>query len=320
MVGQFSTPIDITKGIEVYPQAKQPFRLPFGVNQRPILENGGTLDSLEEKLYWFEKLDDFDLAAVPRTQGHLNLFTQQTSIITSKRIGMELLEHGLQSHSTRNQAQFEILYSLWRQNVPIGEAIQIAWSWIQKRHNGFSKDILQRPRAVAAEIKRQAAKIYNSYDLSKTFPDSTHNSTHGYISKLDLQNCIEICKGSLPKLKFLTELVRYCNPRRHRDAIQVHSDKLQAWSSKAAYMKRIVELEEAGIIQRNNSYKVGANAKAIKLNWKWQPSNDAVLFDDRSVTPYDSFKHSFTPEEFRERLTLAGAKRTTAIEAVKSVY
>jgi hypothetical protein len=308
-----------SRGIEVYPQKSHAFRLPFGINQRPIFSDGGTLDTLEEKMYWFAKLDDFDLGAIPRHQGQLDLFTPQT-IIGSKRIGYELLEHGLQGFGSRNHAQFEILLSLYRDNVAIDAAVDTVWKWIQKKHNGFSRSILYHPRAVAAEIRRQAAIIYGKYDLSKTFPDTTHNTTNGYISKPDLLDCIEISGGSLPRLKFLADLIRYSNSRRHRPAIQIHTDKLIEWSSHHTYQKRIAELEGKGIIERSTGYQAGVQSKTIKLNWKWRSSSEAVLHEGRSSHPYGTIKQCMNPEEFRDRLRAVGVKRTTAIEAVKSVF
>ena len=308
------------RGIEIYPQKNRAFRLPFGPKQKPIFQDGGTLDTLDQKLYWFNKLDEFDLATVPRTQGQLDLIIPGSMVASTKRIGLELLEHGLQSPGSRNFAQFEVLYALWRQNVPVNDAINIVWRWIQTRHNGFSRDIVRHPRKVAEEIKRQAAIIYSRYDLSKTFPDTTHNSTNGYISKYDLQECIKASRGNMPRLKFMTELIRYCYPRRHRAAVQVHTDKLIDWSSKRTYLNWLTELEDAGIIERSTGYQVGAMAKAIKIKWPWRSSRDAVLLDGRSAGHRESLKHCFTPEEFRDSLKEAGAKRTTAIEATKAIF
>ena len=308
-----------SRGIEIYPQKSHAFRLPFGANQRPIFLDGGTLDTLEQKMYWFNKLDSFDLATVPRHQGQLDLILPG-QITATKRPGIELLEHGLQSPGSRHYAQFEILYALWRENVPINEAVHIVWKWIQAKHNGFSQDILRHSHKVADEIKRQAASIYSRYDLAKTYPDTTHNVTSGYISKPDLQECIKASKGNMPRLKFMTELIRYCNPRRHRAAIQIHTDKLQNWSSKDTYLKRMVELEDSGIIDRSTGYQVGANAKAIKIKWPWRSSRDAILLDGRSADHRNSLKHCFTPEEFRDSLKAAGAERTAAIKASKDIF
>jgi len=54
--------------LEIYPQPKRFIRLPFGFAQECLDPCYRGLDDWKEKLYWFQKLDEFNLSNVPSQQ------------------------------------------------------------------------------------------------------------------------------------------------------------------------------------------------------------------------------------------------------------
>lgn len=313
----------IKKGVEIYPRAAKCFRLPFGPHDRPVLDDGETASmSLEQKLHWFGKLDEYDLAASPadmQTVLKLELPPMPVCSTTFKR-GVEYMEYGLEAANTRHEVQFCVLYAMWRQNYNIDDAVNAAYHLITTKHNGFSKDIKRNPVKVLREIMRQASCIWNKYELANTYPDEAHNLNYGFLTKPDLQDIIRICEGNLPRIKFLGELVRYINPRQARGAVSVHTDRLQQWSSKTNYTKFLDELTKKGIVERSNKYIVGKAAKTIKLNWDFRSLEMAVKADKRTTDTLGSISNSFVPDELRECLKETGKERTAIIKTVKSIY
>ena len=137
------------RGVEVYPQRNRPVRLPFGPVQR-ILEPGMEwIDHWAIKTFWFQKLDECDLCQMPAEQPYLPLVLPHEQGRVSMYVeGQSLLQTGLRAPSTRHDAQFKVLYFLWRRNIPYHTAIDIARKWIREKHNGFSRDIKAHPREV----------------------------------------------------------------------------------------------------------------------------------------------------------------------------
>ena len=173
---------------------------------------------------------------------------------------------------------------------------------------------------VRKEIIRQAGIIYNTYELASIYPDETHNGYNGYITKPDITNIVIISKANLPRMKFLSNLIKYCYPRRYRNFIDIHSDKLKEWSSRN-YLKYLDELIKLGIVKRWDKYSVDRFSKSINIKWNFRDSSNAILDDNRSPDTFeDTIKLSYEPEEFRELLKKAGSGRTTAIKIVKRIF
>jgi len=236
-----------SRGIEIFPRPSKTIRLPFGKLQSCIDPGYAGYTDWQNRLYWFEKLDDYDLSTVPEHQRLLDLDIPQKSV-PAHREGELLFEHGLQRPHTRHDAQWKVILYLWRRNVEIDASIEIVNQWIRQKHNGFSEDVRSNPRVVRQEIKRQASHIFSMY----TLPDDTHNYYHGWLTKQDVVDVVHHCDGSLPRIRFLFQLVKYCYPRRYRGRINVHSDKLKEWASFQTYLKRVGELEAAGIVKRHD--------------------------------------------------------------------
>jgi len=315
-----------SKRIEIYPQRRRPIRLPFGPHQ-PLLDiEYARLESWGEKLYRFQKLNPFDLGSVKYHQLIFDFEPGPGKLLLPTNIFQEaedLLAHGLQFPSSRHDGQSLILFYLWRKNVPVENAIGIVWDWINKKHNGFSKDIQSSPRYVKSDIEGQAHWTWNKYQVSQVFPDSTHKKHHGYITELDIPDIIEATKGSRPRMKFLYNLVKFAYPRRHRKFIPYHTDRLIRWSSHRTYQKYLDELSNQGIAKRQSSYLPGLFAKDLKLNWKFKDSREAVIHEGRAIETFDKtikFMFKEKPDAFRQLLIKAGVKQSTAIEMINSIW
>ena len=313
----------IKKNVEIYPRAAKCFRLPFGPADWPITDSGETLNmTLDQKLYWFNKLNEYDLAATPvDMQTFLPFEIPQIPICSNTyQRGLGYMQSGLQAPNTRHEVQFCVLYALWRQNCDIENAVSACFHVIRTKHNGYSRDIKRNQTKVLKEILRQASRIWNDYELAQTYPDTAHNRNYGFLSKPDLLDIIRICEGNLPRMRFLGELVRYINPRQQRGAVSVHRDRLVSWSSATNYNHFLEEFTQKGIIERSDNYTVGKAAKTIKLNWNFRDRGLAIKADMRTTDTAGSISNSFAPAELRERLQAAGSKRTTSLMTVKAIF
>jgi len=306
--------------IEIYPQANRTIRLPFGYRQNCLDFEYIDLKDWKEKLNWFLKLDDFNLSDIPYQQPELDLTYENPGRPDVSQEGGYLLQYGLQIKNSRHEAQFKMLYNLWRRNIPYSQAINIVWQTIKNKHNGFSKDIINNPGIVEKEIIRQAGRIYDTYEHTYIYPDETHNGHNGYITKKDIETIVGLSKANLPRMRFLYNLVKYCYPRRYRNFINVHSDKLRQWSKKN-YLRYLDELTSLQVLKRADTYLVDKFSKSINLNWSYKSPLNAILEDSRAPETLEAtIRLSYEPEEFRELLVKAGSERTNAIKSVKGIY
>jgi len=126
-------------GVEIYPQKQRVIRLPFGALHNCLDFEYFILDDWQKKLYWFQKLDSFDLSTVRFQQQELGLILPKQKLprISVFEEGRMLLQYGLQGPSSRHESQFKVIYYLWRLDVPQNEAEKAAWQWINTMHNGF---------------------------------------------------------------------------------------------------------------------------------------------------------------------------------------
>lgn len=312
--------------IEIFPQSNKVIRLPFCSSQSFIDEEYHLLNSSHwsEKLYRFNKLPDYDLNSVAHHQLSIPLdyiTPKSDKILTTLQEGRILYEHGLQMPSSRHDSQFNVLYFLFRSNTPQDVAVDMTFDWLRKKHNGFSKDYPGRSQLCKQEIIRQADCIYTKYDLTDYLPDSTHNLFNGFISKSDLISIVNICSGSVPRMKFLFNLFRYVNPRRYRTFINVHSDKLISWSSRMTYIKYLNEFEEKGILKRGTSYMHDLYSKSIIPNWNFSSPADAILYDGRSPNLLNNaIKLALSSYEFKQLLTNHSKDRSNIWGLIQDIY
>ncbi len=311
-----------SNNVEIYPAPKKCSRLPFGKIQRCLDPGSEWLETWEQKTYWFEKLNDFNItkARIPGDQIDLPFerpINQENIRLSTFEKGKELFEFGLQALSTRHESQWEVLYYLWRKNVPCETAIQTVYTWIKKKHNGFSVDIKTDPRRVKKEIERQAYRIYENY--LPVYPDSTHNSYNGWLTKADLVDIFKITKGSLSLSRFLFHIIKYYYPRRFRERVNIHSNLLISWSSRDTYLKYISMLEKKNLLYRGEHYITTEEAlknntipmsKELKLKWDYRALDDAILIEDRSPSTLESsIQAAFTFQEARALLQASGVER-----------
>lgn len=122
-------------------------------------------------------------------------------------------------------------------------------------------------------------------------------------------------------MRFLSNLIKYCYPRRYRNFINIHSDNLIEWSGRKTYLRYLDELIRLGIIKRLNTYSVDRFSKSIKIKWTFRDPNNAILDDNRAPISFeDTIKLSYKPEEFRELLIRAGSSREVAIVKTSRLF
>lgn len=313
------------RGIEIYPQRNRPLRLAFGKGQNCLDKKDLYILGWEKQLLCLERKDDFDLSTVKGTQDEFEFMPMDKKIITPSELMIHvdvpgLLKNGLQGPSTRDRAQFELVKYLWRQNVTREDACRFIWAWLCKGHNGFSKDFLKYPRMVQEHIRHQVTEYYAKMQYYFALPDRPHISHKGYICKPDILEIVNLCGGNLPRMRFAFELVKYMNPRRHRESVPIHSDRFIEWSSDKTYFGNLQYLEEKGILTRSSWYMMGKQSKTVKLDWPYKTEKEAVRWGDRTVESLnDAVRMTFKPAEFRELLR-GYVKRTTALMIGKTLF
>jgi hypothetical protein len=311
-------------GIEIYPQRNRAFRLPFGRGQKPLDIQEIYLKTWQDQLYWLEKKDDFDLSTVRMHQQEFDFKPLELKPAGVELVGTidaaALLEYGLQEPSSRDAAQFEIIKHLWRQNVNLDDVKRILWGWINKKHNGYSRDFAKNPVDVKKHIEHQAVEYYTRMQFKFELPDQPHKSFKGYVTGPDIIKIIDVCHGNMPRMKFFFELVRYMNPRRHRERVEIHTDKLVAWSSHKTYQRHINYLMEKGVLERGSGYLVGQKSKSIKLNWNYESEQEAVHFIGRTVETFEkAVTMTLKPNDFRTILR-AYTGYNTAKQATQRLF
>ncbi len=297
---------------EVYPQQRRKDRLPCGRSQDLIIDDV-VLSNLtwQEELHHLLKLDPVPIENLPRQP--LLAFPEEPTkenpkTWTPRADVAQLLKEGLQAHGKRHEAQFYILNDLWRSNFQPGDAARFMKSWIRRHHNGFSKDAnAGRWRSINAEIDRQIQFIWARPQT--ILPDTPH-SLNLALTKADLQFAAEVFRGDAVRQKQLINLIAYMRPRRRHEWIFV-----PAWvwfeeiASKDTYKKFIAELEERGLLESNNSYRVGHYTKRFKLKLP-ATSEQPICFDGRNIGDfYDALWTGYG--SIREIAESTGIDRTT---------
>ena len=318
LLAEIMQPFAAAHGVEVFPQPDRMFRLPFGPVQRIMDPGRELLSSWNAKFYWWRKLDEFSLSEVP---GHQRLLPFEVPAGVEKVgaavRGEELYHGGLEHAGSRHEAQFYVLDWLWRKNVAFETAVETCFRWICRKHNGYSKDVVQNKKEVAAEIRRQASRIWSTY----TLPDTTHNRHHGFITAADLPEIFKIMRGSLPRARFLYHLLKYSYPRHERAVLRIHREVLRTWTDSSTYLKRFEELRAMGLADRREGYRVGMISKAIILKWRYPVDPQAILDDERAPwTLENTIAAAFTAEEARGWLLSSGVDRKSVWRFLRKAF
>lgn len=114
------TPFCKMEGVEIYPQKNRIIRAPFDCFHQSLDIECAHFADWKEHLYWFEKMDTFNLAEVKYHQPELDLWLPRQTLpgISIYIEGKELFSQGLQRFSSRHDSQWKVLYFLWRKNIP----------------------------------------------------------------------------------------------------------------------------------------------------------------------------------------------------------
>jgi hypothetical protein len=276
---------------EIYPQKRRKDRLPCGLNQ-DIISDYGVLSNLswQEEMHYLLKIDPtpieqlpqetflFDLTAIPNDPKD-----KVTNWNPRKEIA-ELLSNGLQAPSSRHFSQFHILNYLWRSNFLPTDAARFTKTWIRKHHNGFSKDAsAARWQSIYYEIDRQTAWIWARDNT--LLPDTPHG-LNAAITKSDLEFTAELFKGDAVRQKQLLNLISYVRPRQHHEWVFIPAwvwrKDIASWKTKD---RLIAILEDKGILESNNSYRVDHYSKKFKLKLP-ASSEQPLSIDERNVTDF----------------------------------
>jgi hypothetical protein len=307
--------------IEAYPQQNKPFRSPFGKGQRIIDEMGALDETWEQQLHWFDKLDPFDLSTIANHQMPLafrpedNFENKIPKTLFDTSNAQDLFENGLQGFNTRDSSQFELVRYLWRANFTREATHATIWDWIKKKHNGFSEGYPKDPKRVYRHIGDQTKQYFNYMLRGRVYPDQIQTSHQGYICKSDLINIVELAQGSLPRIRFGFNLVKFMNPRQHRDDVTVSRSLLRKWSSNKTYLKHIQFLDSKGLLTRGNDYsRIEHASKSLKLTWDYQKESDGIFYEGRAIQDLEKAVATiFKPEEFRGLLRRYVEKNTAKI-------
>jgi hypothetical protein len=276
---------------EIYPQKRRKDRLPCGRDQ-DIISDYRVLSHLtwQEEMQFLLKIDPtpieqlpqetflFDLTAIP------NEPKDKVKNWKPKKEIAELLSNGLQAPSTRHFSQFDILNYLWRCNWLPTDAAAFTKRWVKRHHNGFSKDATaERWLSIYGEIERQTGCVWARDNT--LLPDTPHG-LNAAITKEDLRFAAELFKGDAVRQKQLINLISYIRPRQHHEWVFIPShvwrEDVASWKTKD---RLIAILEEKGILEVNNSYRVEHYSRRFKLKLP-QTNEQPLAIDERNVTNY----------------------------------
>lgn len=325
------------QNVEIYPRMDHAIRAPFGKYFRPI-DPGREFMNAEELMAEFETLDEYEMrvrfpyALVEPTA--LELFPAQEVNGISRSWycqGADLYAGGLQARRTRNDAQARVIYWLFRRNTPPEVVVQLTYEWIKRSHNGFSEEInAGRYAKIRAEIRRQVDYFYKNFEAFRYLPDFVHNSHGGWITQPDLEKIVRLTDGSLARIRFVVELIKFANPRKKRPWIRIHTDHLIQWSSTENYLRYLDELETKGILRRNSNYLPSSLAiggkgfsKSITFaGWQFQDQGAALLDDGRTPESFNGIVRAAfpNPRDWRALLTASGVPYNTAKRQTRLLY
>jgi hypothetical protein len=299
---------------EIYPQKRRKDRLPLGRDQDIISSDYGVLRNLtwQQEMNYLLKIDATPIEQLPRETFLFDLTASpnepkdKVKNWKPKKEIAELLSNGLQEPGTRHFSQFDILNFLWRSNFLPTDAAAFTKRWIRKHHNGFSKDVNgQRWSSINAEIERQTGCVWARDNT--LLPDTTHG-LNAAITKSDLQFAAELFQGDAVRQKQFINLISYIRPRQHHEWVFIPShvwrEDVASWKTKD---RLIAILEEKGILEVNNSYRVEHYSRRFKLKIP-QTNEQPLAIDERNVTDfYDSLWTAYG--SIREIAELTGFNR-----------
>lgn len=289
-------PVTDELGIELYPQIRRKFRLPYGRDQYIIDdESGRPRDDLSwnDSLYWSEKIDPLELSEISGHQLQLPFPAAGFPCDWHRAEYVHaLLEYGLQAPNTRHEACFTLAQHFYRSNLDPADAEHKIRRWIRHKHNGYSRTIKAGNwRIVYAEISRQINWVWDHYGRSKIYPDTTHN-LEGWVTGDDLKFITQIFPGDIVNQKRLFKLLLYYRPRQHHDWVFVSWRQWTRIASEHNYIDFRARLVEIGLLECNHTYRhvesqPGASyPKRFRLNVQRVSASNMLKNDGRACQDY----------------------------------
>ena len=330
---------------EIYPHPRKKTRLPFSPHSSLLDPDYAHLTDWKDRVSAFRRLGEFDVSSIASYQTDAFIENAvEVSQMASERVSerakpfslreaKDLEENGLRAKGTREAAQFMLIRYYHRQNLTQHATIERVCKWINEKHNGYSRDIKNRRPYVRNHIKQQARDYYAWAQQQGYYPDDVHNDFNGYLPKSDLIEIIDICSASLPKIKLLYHIVKYCYPRKFRERIEIPASYYKRWADRRTYNKYLAEFQQMGIIDRSEDYvrpirdkhgeiiEQGA-CKTLKINWNFKPltAENSISIDGRALDTFaDAVAVTFEPRDFRSVLTSGGASRSAASHYTKRI-
>lgn len=242
--------------IEIYPQLRHKSRLPMGRDQHLIDEDTWMPMAYPwpQGLYWFLKMDDYDLARLPQ-QLRLPLSAAPVKTSTWRRQAEELLEHGLPGPGTRHDSIEVLAKYFFRCNCDPGEATFKIKHWLRTKHNGHSKDVnAGRWARVEREVDEIVAWYYAHYDRARFYPDSTHN-LEGWVTPADVRWITQdVFPQDVVNQKRLFKLLCYYRARMYHDWVFIPWHRWDDIAARNVYKKFQSLLEAKGLLDSIHSY------------------------------------------------------------------
>ena len=275
-------------GAELYPQLNRKFRLSFGKDQRLIDEETGAPLEMHwsEMLSWALKIEPYPLEERPR-QLELEFREPRPEPWIRKAEAEALLEEGLPGPSTRHNACLTLAIYYYRQNLDTSDARRKLKHWIKTSHHGYSKMINRGDwRGVKEEIDRVVGWTYARYGRGKIWPDSTHNM-EGWIAAKDMQFLAEVFPRDIVNQRRLLKLIAYYRPRSYHDWVFIPRWRWFGIARKETYKTFQAALENKGLLNVNDSYRVSGYSKSFQLKLPYASLSERLTEDDRAIQEYD---------------------------------
>jgi hypothetical protein len=304
--------------IEIYPQENRVDRQPFGFSSEVLIDGKPVILTLEEKIKIFEQLEETEIEHLPFMNLRLDAGSaaaerKEFSTLRCSNEVSELIENGLQAAGERHEAIFQILYSLWRQNILPEDATAFVKNWIREKHNEHSKAarvaaLTNDWRDIDSEIERRQKSVWKL--VRHETPDSIQNNLQANTAE-DLKIAAEMFSGNAVRQKELFNLIGYCRRRSQHQHIYIPAT---VWKSGIASYKTYIslqeELEEKGLLTSIRHYRVGQECRKYKLNLNLNKT-DILQFDSRNITDiYDAYNTVYNGNR-RAIEAVSGIDRTT---------
>lgn len=280
--------------VEIYPQTKRKFRLPFGLNQYLLGDDGYPMGWLSWKQAFDEVrgLEPFPLENLPFTPP---LFSEKTvSELQAATVWgahpecHNLWAEGLPSPGSRHQVVWKLASWFYRQNATPEEATNKIVRWLRRKHNGYSKACASgKWDRVKADVGRAVKWIWENY---RPYPDGPHNQD-GAVTVSDLAQAVELFPGDVVNQKRLLGLIAYYRPRRRHVWVYIPWDQWRDginWDNVDSFRQT---LEQKGVMDSINSYRHVPGRPELSFSRRYRlkldkPHDTPVDDDGRNVTEY----------------------------------